>query len=36
MECNLAYLETNDFLKIDKVNLTFDKQIVLDYEQNGK
>ena len=31
-----SYLETNDFLKIDKVNLTFDKQIVLDYEQNGK
>ena len=31
-----SYLETNDFLKIEKVNLTFDKQIVLDYEQNGK
>ena len=31
-----SYLETNDFLKIKKVNLTVDKQIVLDYEQNGK
>ena len=31
-----SYLENKDFLKIEKVNLTFDKQIVLDYEQNGK
>mgnify|MGYP004082748257 CR=1 FL=1 len=30
------YLENNDFLKIKEVNLTFDKQIVLDHEQNGK
>ena len=26
------YLEKKDFLKIEKVNLSFDKQIVLDYE----
>tara|TARA_B100001250_G_C19773134_1_gene778198 strand:- start:985 stop:1704 length:720 start_codon:yes stop_codon:yes gene_type:complete len=31
-----SYLENNKFLKIEKVNLKFDKQIVLDYEQNGK
>ena len=31
-----SYLENKDFLKIDKVNLTFDRQIVLEYEQNGK
>jgi len=31
-----SYLENEDFLKIEKVNLTFDKQIVLDYEQNRK
>ena len=30
------YLENINFSKIKKVNLTFDKQIVLDYEQNGK
>ncbi len=29
-----SYLEGKDFLKIEKVNLTFDKQIVLDYGQN--
>ena len=31
-----SFLENNKFLKIEKVNLKFDKQIVLDYEQNGK
>ena len=30
------YLRNRDFLKIEKVNLSFDKQIVLDYGQNGK
>tara|TARA_B100001029_G_C14921799_1_gene372405 strand:- start:285 stop:851 length:567 start_codon:yes stop_codon:yes gene_type:complete len=29
-----SFLENNKFLKIEKVNLKFDKQIVLDYEQN--
>ena len=29
-----SYLENNDFFKIDKVNLTFDKQIVLEYGKN--
>ena len=29
-----SYLQDKDFLKIEKVNLTFDKQIVLDYGQN--
>ena len=31
-----SYLGNKDFLKIEKVNLSFDKQIVLDYGQNGK
>ena len=31
-----SYLEDKDFLKIEKVNLTFNKQIVLDYGQNRK
>ncbi len=31
-----SYLRNKDFLKIEKVNLSFDKQIVLDYGQNGK
>ena len=26
-----SYLENKDFIKLDKVNLSFDKQIVLDY-----
>ncbi len=30
------YLENQDFLKVEKVNLSFDKQIVLDYGQNRK
>ena len=31
-----SYLGNKDFLKIEKVNLSFDKQIVLDYGQNEK
>ena len=31
-----SYLSNKDFLKIEKVNLSFDKQIVLDYGQNRK
>ena len=31
-----SYLRNKDFLKIEKVNLSFDKQIVLDYGQNRK
>ena len=31
-----SYLGKKDFLKIEKVNLSFDKQIVLDYGQNRK
>ena len=31
-----TYLENRDFLKIEKVNLSFDKQIVLNYGQNRK
>ena len=30
------YLGNKDLLKIKKVNLSFDKQIVLEYGQNGK
>ena len=29
-----SYLKNKDFFKIDKVNLTFDKQIVLEYGKN--
>ena len=31
-----SYLKNKDFLKIETVNLTFDKQIVLGYEESGK